>query len=175
MIKLYKNLDCNNFDQINQQIKSYVESLGIVESTTQFWNPLSTVEFLKSAPEFYNWLNSLNLRLHSLALTVGRDSQCCSIHTDAPPAANKLSWPIQNTAGTFNRWFRPRVMDPQVSVNPLGGKSFDSLNEFEEIARMEVLVPCIINASVPHDVWTDDSAKFPRLGLQCMLFNEPIL
>jgi len=175
MIKLYKKLDCANYDHINQQIKSYVQSTGIVESTTQFWNPLNTVEFLKAAPEFYIWANGVGLKLHSVALTVGQTRECCGIHIDTLPAVNKLSWPIHNTAGTFNRWFRTTVLNPTVTVNSLGGQQFTNPNELEEIGRMEVIAPCVINAGIPHDVWCEENIVFPRLGLQCMTFNEPEL
>lgn len=175
MIKLFKLLDCPDYDQINDQIKKYVWSTGIIDSTNQFWNMLNTVEFYRSTPLFFNWLSEMNFKLHSLALTVGKDSNCCGLHTDTPPAINKLSWPIENTAGTYNRWFEPCVPNPKVIVNDLGGKTYSNYNEFTEIGRMEVVHPCIINAGIPHDVWVNDKIRYPRLGLQCMLFNEPNL
>lgn len=175
MTKFYKLLDCENYNTINQQIKTYVWSLGIIETTDQFWNTLNTIEFLKSAPLFFEWLTQLNLKLHSVALTVGKDPSCCGIHTDTPPAVNKLSWPIENTRETFNRWFQACVSNPQTVVNQLGGKTYVDATEFVEIGRMELLYPCIINAGIPHDVWVNEQACFPRLGLQCMLFNEPEL
>ncbi len=170
----YKELDCSNYEQINQQIKDYVESIGIVETTNQFWNPLPTIEFIKSTPAFNVWLNDLGLKLHSVALTVGKDKDCCGPHIDTPPAAHKLSWPIKNTANTFNRWFMPAIDNPTYRVNSYGGKLFN-LNELVEIERREVTTPCIINASMIHDVWCKDPVQFPRLGLQCMLFKEPTI
>ena len=173
IMKLYKSLPCDNYTEINDQIKAYIESTAIVETTTDFWNALSTVEFVKATPLFIEWMNSHRLKLHSLALTVGRDVECCSMHTDTPPAKFKLSWPIQNTAHTYNRWFRPVVTNPAANTNLLGGTTFTESTQFEEIQRMEVIGPCIIHARVPHDVWADDQVQWPRLGLQCMLFNEP--
>jgi len=174
MTPYYKELDCSNYEQINQQIKDYVESIGIVKTTDQFWNPLPTVEFIKSNPAFYDWLNELGLKLHSVALTVGRDENCCGPHIDTPPAAHKLSWPIENTENTFNRWFIPAVDNPTYRINSHGGKLFN-LNELSEVECKEVTSPCIINASMIHDVWCKDQAQYPRLGLQCMLFKEPTI
>jgi hypothetical protein len=172
-MKLFKSLPCDNYIEINNQIKTYIESTRIVDTTTEFWNTLSTVEFVKATPLFRQWMSSQGLHLHSLALTVGRDAGCCNMHTDTPPAKFKLSWPIQNTAHTYNRWFRSLVESPVAATNLLGGTAFTELTQFEEIARMEVTGPCIIHARIPHDVWTDGTAQWPRLGLQCMLFNEP--
>ena len=175
MTPYYKDLDCSDYEQINQQIKDYVQSKGIVESTIQFWNPLPTLEFLKSNPAFYSWLTKLGLKLHSLSLTVGKSKDCCGAHTDALPAVNKLSWPIENATNTFNRWFIPAVPDPTFYIKEGGGQKFTNPDELQEVARREVTRPCIINASIIHDVWCNDQAKFPRLGLQCMLFEEPTL
>jgi hypothetical protein len=174
MTPYYKELECSNFDEINQQVKDYVWSTGIVETTDQFWNALPTIEFIKSTPAFYKWLSGLGLKLHSLALTVGKNNDCCGPHIDTPPAAHKLSWPIQNTENTYNRWFIPAVDNPTYRINFNGGKSFEQ-NELVELARREVTTPCIINASMIHDVWCNDQAQYPRLGLQCMLFEEPEL
>jgi hypothetical protein len=175
MTPYYKDLECSAYEHINQQIKDYVKSKGIIESTTNFWNPLPTAEFLKSCPAFYSWLTGLGLKLHSLALTVGKSKECCGAHTDAPPAAHKLSWPIENTTNTFNRWFIPAVDNPSFYIKEGGGKKFTEPDELKEVACREVTGPCIINASIIHDVLCNDDAEFPRLGLQCMLFEEPAL
>lgn len=175
MTPYYKELECSNYEQINQQVKDYVWSKEIVETTNQFWNPLPTIEFLKACPEFYKWMNVLELKLHSLALTVGKNSDCCGPHIDTPPAAHKLSWPIENTENTFNRWFIATVNNPSVMINREGGKSFTDISELIVAAKREVKGPCIINASLIHDVFCNKQAKYPRLGLQCMLFEEPVL
>lgn len=174
-MKLYKNLPCDNYHEINYQVKQYIYSTGIVDSATEFWNTLPTIEFLRANPLFLTWLESINLRLHSLALTVGKDPDCCVPHTDTPPAVFKLSWPVENTARTYNRWFKPVVDNPDIVINKFGGTHYTNLNQLEEIDRREVLEPCIINAGVIHDVWFDEPAVYPRLGLQCMLFKEPVL
>lgn len=174
-MKLYKYLQCDNYQEINQQILNFVNETKLIESSKHFWNPISAVDFLKSNPLFYYWMNQQQLKLHSLAVTIGRTLDCCSIHTDTPPAVNKLSWPVLNTQGTFNRWFRPTVENVKVQINPLGGTCYINIDELEEIGRMEVVRPCIINAGIPHDVWIQEPAQFPRIGLQCMLFQEPVL
>lgn len=152
---------------------SYIEATVSIDNTTGFWNPLTVTEFVKACPMFVTWLESLNYRLRSVALTVGKRIDCCPIHVDTPPSVNKLSWPVLNTQGTYNRWFNPIVDNPEITINHLGGKSYLNPNELKEIARMEVTSPCIINAGIPHDVLIIDPGIFPRVGLQCMLFNEP--
>lgn len=172
-MQLYKHLDCDNYQEINEQIKTFIDQQNLVESTNVFWNPVDVKDFVKKNPLFLAWLNQHKFLLHSLAVTVGKDFNCCSIHVDTPPAVNKLSWPVLNTQGTYNRWYKYKVDDPKIHINHLGGKSYLDPNELEEIGRMEVTRPCIINAGIPHDVLIMDPAIFPRIGLQCMLFLEP--
>lgn len=174
---LYKKLSCENYTEINQQILQFVESKNLHTATEEFWNPVDALEFVKSVPLFNDWLRQHNLKLHTVAVTVGNKVNCCPIHTDTPPAVNKLSWPVLNTNNTFNRWFQSRVDTPTVVVNSLGGQSYIDINELEQIGEMEVAEPCIINAGIPHDVWFPDPAQavFPRLGLQCKILPEPVL
>lgn len=174
-MQLFKHLECENYQEINQQILDFVTKKNLINTSRQFWNPVPAIEFLQSVTLFHPWLIQHGLRLHSVAVTIGKTLNCCGIHTDTPPAVNKLSWPVLNTQGTFNRWFRPVVDNPQVQINELGGKCYIDMMELEEIGRMEVVQPCIINAGIPHDVWIQEPAKFPRIGLQCMLFQEPVL
>jgi hypothetical protein len=173
----YKKLACKNYNEINQQILKYVESKNLHVTSKCFWNPVDALEFVKSVPLFYAWLRQHNLKLHTVAVTVGNNVNCCGIHIDTPPAVNKLSWPVMNTKNTFNRWFRSRVDAPQTYDNLLGGRSYLDTNELEQIGQMEVIDPCVINAGIPHDVWFPDPdlAVFPRLGLQCKILPEPVL
>lgn len=175
MPALYKKLPCKNYHAINQQVLDYIRSLNIIDSSTEFWNMINTLQFVKHTPLLQQWLAMQNLKIHSLAVTIGRNKNCCSIHTDTPPAVNKLSWPVLNTTNTFNRWFVPKVDNPSIHVNHLGGTSYLDIDQLTEIGRMEVVEPCIINAGIPHDVLINEPAVFPRIGLQCMLFQEPQL
>jgi hypothetical protein len=79
---------------------------------------------------------------------------------------------VKNTQHTFNRWFIPQEQ-ADCYINKLGGKEFVNVLQLDEIDRMEVVQPCLIYAAIPHDVYTEDQAVFPRIGLQCQLFNEP--
>jgi hypothetical protein len=174
-IKFFKKLSCNNYVNINEQIFDYIKSTGLIETSSEFWNFLDTLEFVKATPLLQEWLALHQLKIRSLAVTIGRNPSCCSVHVDTPPAVNKLSWPVSNTKHTFNRWFQELVPNCDVKINQLGGKSYLNTAQLEEIARSEVDEPSIINAGIPHDVWCDDQAVFPRIGLQCMLFREPTL
>lgn len=167
---LYKKLACHNLDAINQQILDYIQTLNFESGV--FWNPVSTADFVRANPLLTEWLMQNHLPVKSIAITRGVDANCCSAHTDTPPSRFKLSWPVHNTEHTWNRWFRADP-DAPVQTNHLGGIAYPDYRTLVEIDRMRVDSPAIIATGVPHDVWCEPQAQFPRWGLQCQLFNEP--
>jgi hypothetical protein len=167
---LYKKLACNNLVEINQQILSYIHTLNFESQV--FWNPVPVGDFIKCNPLLTEWLMQNHLPVKSIAVTRGVDANCCGPHTDTPPSRYKLSWPVHNTQHTWNRWFKAES-DAPVETNHLGGVCYLDPAALTEIDRMQVDAPAIISTGVPHDVWCESGAQFPRWGLQCQLFNEP--
>jgi hypothetical protein len=169
----YKKLPCNNYDNINQEILNHVLMTIDVANPTAFWNPVPVIDFVKATPLFQTWLQEQKLQLRALAVTIGADQNCCGPHKDTPPARFKLSWPIQNSETTFNRFFQPLNNQSTTEINHLGGTSYLNLDELTEVDRMRVDSPALIDAQQLHDVWFEPDSMFPRLGLQCHLMKEP--
>lgn len=170
-MNLFKKLDCENLEEINQEMHTYIQTLNL--GTNLFWNPVDVVAFVKHTPLFQYWLIKNGLPVKNIAVTVGTNPNCCGPHTDTPPSIYKLSWPVLNTTHTWNRWFEP-IEDPcTVEINPLGGTTYTDPNQLQEISRMQVDSPALIRVDVPHDVWFESPAQYPRIGLQCQLFTEP--
>lgn len=168
-MQLYKQFVCTDLNEINQEILTYISKLDLPLS---FWNPTDISEFIRANPKFKQWILSNNLAIKSVAITQGLEPNCCGPHTDTPPSTYKLSWPVLNTEKTFNRWYIASCDCPTL-VNSFGGVNYLDPTKLIEIDRMRVDAPAIIATGVPHDVWCESDAKFPRLGLQCQLFNEP--
>lgn len=168
-MKLYKQFVCADLDEINLEILSYINTLELGSS---FWNPTDVVAFVRANPKFKQWILDHDLAIKSVAITQGLDPNCCGPHTDTPPSVYKLSWPVLNTEKTFNRWYIASC-DCPTKVNDFGGVNYLNSDQLIEIDRMRVDAPAIIATGVPHDVWCEPGAKFPRLGLQCQLFMEP--
>jgi hypothetical protein len=175
-MNLYQELQCHNYQEINQQILDYVYGSGLIDSSTTFWNPINTVDFLKAAPLFRQWTATNKVMISNVAVTIGKSLQCCEPHIDTPPARYKLSWPVLNCEQSFNRWFKKKVSNPITIVNMYNSLMYINIDELEEIGRRTVTGPAIIDAGVPHDVqFLTNNPVWPRIGLQCQLFNEPRL
>jgi len=168
----FKEISCQDYEKINNEIYLWISSQPLLMNSKNFWNPVSVIELLQSTPLFLSWLKNVNLEIKNVAVTIARDTHACGAHTDTPPARYKLSWPVLNCQGSFNRWFKI-IDDPIAEVNHLGGTSYHDYNTLEEIDRREVIAPALIDAGIPHDVWFSKNARYPRIGLQCQLLKEP--
>ena len=63
--------------------------------------------------------------------------------------------------------------NPEKQVNTLGGISYSKSDQLIEIYRREVIAPAIIDAGIIHDVTAGPNSQWPRIVLQCQLFEEP--
>jgi hypothetical protein len=174
-MKCWKKLECEDYHNINIEILDWINSQETLKNPTSFWNPIDTKKLLDACPKFYTWLNNRKIYLSSIAVTYGTDVDCCQVHIDTPPARFKLSWPVKNTKGSWNRWFN-EIVPQDTFVNSLGGTQYrHGYSNLTEFCRKEVTEPCLIDAGIPHDVWFDNKTEihFPRIGLQCQLIKEP--
>ena len=170
---LYKNLKCDNFAEINQQILDFIAEQNIVEQSKGFWNDISVTQMLGKCPLFFTWARSHDLKISAIGITVLRKmDQLPRPHVDSAPARFKLSWPVLNTSNTYNSWYET-TMHAKFEINDLNGKAFIDRNELTEIARRRVDQPGLIDAGIPHDIGFIGDPMLPRIGLQCKLFNEP--
>lgn len=171
--RYYRILNCDIQQSINEQILTHISSTVDLADPIDFWNPINTVDFVKANTLLVSFLRSHNLILREVAVTIGTHTNCCLAHTDTPPAKIKLNWPVKNTQHTFTRWFKSMTDDPSVTVNRWGGTCYNDYNQLVEVERVELIHPCLIDATVPHDVLIGDQAVLPRIGLQCIFFKEP--
>ena len=171
-INYYQHLPCDNYEEINNEVWAFIFKHNIVDDSRQFWNPVSVTDFIRACPKFAAWTKQNKVQIKTLSVTLGFISRCCIAHTDTPPARFKLSWPVMNTANTYNRWFSaPDTATKE--VNEYGGTTYFVDEELTELDRVRVDCPMLIDAGTIHDVWVDGQIVSPRVGLQCQLVKEP--
>jgi len=42
------------------------------------------------------------------------------------------------------------------------------------VGEVELIKPIVFNSGIAHNIVFNDQAKFPRVVLSCMFYNEPI-
>ena len=77
-----------------------------------------------------------------------------------------------NTQTTWNRFYISKKDAQSPVINNLGGESWQ-YQDLQEVDRVKVEKPMLIDAGTIHDVWCEPGTSFPRLGLQMQLINEP--
>lgn len=172
-VNYYRRLPCDAYVEINEELKSYITPLGLIDTATVFWNPIDVLPLFNACPKFLKWTHANGLKISAMSLTVARNDYPVRPHIDTAPARFKLSWPMMNSTNSYNRWFKLNTTTPTTEINHLGGIVFLNHDELEHIETMCVDRPSLIDAGTPHDVIFEGDPVYPRVGFQCQLFNEP--
>jgi hypothetical protein len=149
--------------------------------TLSLWNKLNTADYVRAVPELVQWTRDLGLRLREVSITVCNNNQDVGLHVDELPVTAKINFPILNTAGTYNEWYRvPKEIFDAVTpiVNKFGNAYYDlelvERSQCELVGRFELLQPVVFNSQIPHSIEMKSAKYFPRLVLACTFFEEPI-
>lgn len=172
--RYYRELECPDYDTINREILSWIEQKQIIDDSKVFWNPIDTFDFIKYNVSFSRWCLSQQIKIKNIVITVLKDSSfLLRPHIDTLPARYKLSWPVLNAENTYNRWYKLKSESAEHVINSLGGIAYTDMSQLVEIAKRKLSGPALIDAGTIHDVELSSDQIYPRVGLQCQLYNEP--
>jgi hypothetical protein len=145
------------------------------------WNKLDTRALVSAVPELVGYFRTFGLNLKEVAVTVCNSNKNAALHIDELPVVAKINFPILNTAGSQNLWYRvPKELMDTVTpiVNEFGSAYYDlssvNLSKCQLIGSVEMLKPAVFNSQLPHMIDMSGCSEFPRLVLTCMFFNEPV-
>ena len=179
-MKYYKILDCDNYDEINEDIIKYLTdhtSLLIPNSKANYCNFVPVSHFIINNPKLDAWFRLYNLRLRDIYFTLTWKDPI-TLHTDKPPVGWKLNWPVLNTSSSHVRFFHPKrdIHQGRKTGDPNSKDNDNTLfdyGDFEVVEQVQFTKPMIMYGLVQHDAWIGDNAVFPRIGIQCMFLKEP--
>ena len=181
-MQTYYQLDCPVLEQIQKETLDYIQTkTNLLEHVDQFWNKINNVEFIKRSPTLVNYCCSIDLKLREIAILVADSTVDVTLHIDEKPLTAKINFPILNTKNTYTEWYDipTTVLDNINAVtNSFNTSYYDlrnlDLTKYNKIAEFEMLAPVVFNSQIPHRVRISPTAKFPRIVLACMFFDEPI-
>ena len=184
MLRAYAPVDCPVQSTIQTKTVEFLKTqTNLFEhlDTLSLWNKLTTADYVRAVPELVDWTRSLGLRLREVSITVCNTNKNIGLHVDELPVTAKINFPILNTAGTYNEWYRvPKDLFNQVTpvVNKFGNSYYDlesvDLAKCELAGCFELLQPVVFNSQIPHSIRMQSATNFPRLVLACTFFEEPI-
>ena len=149
---LYKSVPVKNLETIQDELLSVVPNRQRF-STDLFYLPK---EWYLEKPCTRNMLDALGLLdfvVSIAAVVVDPGRSQLPIHVDSGPSEWSLNIPVRNCLGTFTTWYRAHK-DPIFTSREgkdLGYDNFDPA-DCEEIGRVEMTHPHIVNVKVPHTV-----------------------
>ena len=81
------------------------------------------MDLIQNTPSLMEWCKTQDLKIREVALTVINKPVDADLHIDELPITAKINIPIQNTRGSFNRWYDiPEKMlhETKLIVNEFG-------------------------------------------------------
>ena len=184
MMKPYYELECAlladiQFEALDWLNKRY--DLSDQKSLkTDLWLKIDSKSFLKSTTALMSWFRELKLICRETAITVINNMSGAALHVDELPTISKINIPIINYQHVVNEWYRvpDNLMSNIVpSVNHFGSEFYElssiDISQCELIGNVELQTPIVFNSQIPHRVVCQPGAKFPRVVLTCMFYNEP--
>lgn len=185
-LKPFHVLDCDPLlqqtisDRTINFLRTQTDLFADLDSRS-LWNKLDTRALVQSVPELIEYFKTFGLKLKEIAVTVCNSHTNAPLHIDELPVIAKINFPILNTKGSRNLWYRvPEELMSTVNpiVNKFGSKFYDlksiDLSKCEKIAEVEISRPVVFNSQLPHMIDMSNCQAFPRLVLTCMFFNEPV-
>ena len=92
----------------------------------------------------------------------------------------KINVPILNTQNSYNQWFEipDSIIAKNQKTNRFGEKYYQfedtDISDFKMVGEVELIKPIVFNSRIAHNIVFKNQAKFPRVVLSCMFYNEPI-
>lgn len=178
-LKSFIELDCDNISIIKYKTLEFIKSNVGLEKPQIPWIFLDLKKVLNFVPEFVLYFKQQKLFPRQCACTILYND--LPLHVDAPPIIAKMNFPILNTQGWSNKWYKTDdaiLNNLEYKKDPLGFDNLDisklnigdlqlqtELNDFEN--------PIIFNSQQLHNVEKTCSAKVPRIMITFTFLNDP--
>ena len=168
---IYHVLDIPNYLNIHTQLLDW--TLERIPLYKQPYNHLALQDQIAQCPLIHNWFRSVGLEPKICALIVqpgGADQR--GTHTDTQPNSLALNFGIKNTAKTHTAFYRV-VAGNMVRKTLANGITWNSYEQatLEELARIDLAKPTIINTKVPHAVI--NPTQEPRISMSFRFHQDP--
>lgn len=153
-MKYFSKIPCNTVEQISQEIYDFlVTNTTLTTDPIIGWNFVDCKSLLQNSPTLLKFLSELKLKPRHAAVVILTENGQLPMHVDEPPVIAKINFPVKNTQGWANRWYKD--------------------NEIVELVDLDT--PIVFNSQIPHSVnKLDDNAATPRIVASFTFFNEPL-
>jgi len=153
-MKCFAEISCDTVEQISKEIYDFLlQHTALIKNPVIGWNFIDRRALLQNSPNLVNFFKELKLKPRDAAVTILTDDGQLPRHIDEPPVIAKLNFPVVNTYGWVNRWY----------------KDDDVIDEIQDLDR-----PIIFNSQIPHSVDKISANNLPRIIASFTFYNEPL-
>ena len=166
-----QTIDIPNLENIHAELLSY--TLNQLPKFKEAFNLLPLQDMMQHCPLIKEWFVSVGLIPRVCALIIqpiGADIR--GAHTDTQVNSLALNFGIKNTEKTHTSFYK--VVSGNIVQKTLpNGVTWDNYEQanLEEIARVDLKKPTIINTKVPHAV--HNSTNELRISISFRFVNDP--
>ena len=176
-MKNYKLLESADQSIITEKLYEFVVNNTNILNQGFFWNDVDIDKILTNIPEldtFFKKYKLVSPTRMAILCVLPTSTISENTHIDTPGENIRLLWPVKNCQGSFTRFFNvdPKFIELQHLDNGVPFYKITHNGPHEMIDELELLMPVIINASVPHGVCPNPELSEPRLTFTVHFSNS---
>jgi hypothetical protein len=153
-MKCFAELPCDNVQEISKEIYNFLDlHTTLLKNPIIGWNFIDCTELLQNSPGLIKFFKDLKLRPRHAAVTILTETGQLPMHVDEPPVIAKINFPVINTKGWTNRWYKDdNIIDEKVDLDK----------------------PIVFNSQIAHSVDQTTASEVPRIIASFTFYNEPL-
>lgn len=153
-MKCFFELACDNVESISQQIDDFIKAKTNILNTTKYgWHFIDCKELLGACPDLLKYFQQNKLYPRHAAITIVTESYHLPRHIDEPPVVAKINFPVRNTKGWANRWYKGDEIVAEL---------------------LDMKLPIVFNSQIEHSVDKLLPDALPRLVASFTFHKEPL-
>ena len=153
-LKYFVELPCDNVNNISHEIHAFLQiNTDLINSNRFGWNFIDCKSLMNSAPTLFKFFKNYKLIPRHASVTIVEDNTHLPKHIDELPVVAKINFPVINTNGWANRWYKNNQVVAEL---------------------LDMKLPIVFNSQVEHSVEKTTATKLPRIVASFTFHNEPL-
>jgi len=180
-MKNYCQLECSNISLISNKIYEFIQhETSLLQDNAEGWQFIDCKKLVSYVPELTEFFKQHKLLPREAAVVILY--RRLDLHIDPAPVTAKINFPVANTQGWRNYWYRladgvleslpKKVTQFGAECEDVSQLSESDLLDPEQLDNLDM--PIVFNSRVPHSVIPVDPTVLPRIIASFTFYKEPL-
>lgn len=153
-LKYFVELPCDNVNNISHEIHEFLQiNTDLINSNRFGWNFIDCKLLMNSSPTLFKFFKDYKLIPRHASVTIIENNTHLPKHIDELPVVAKINFPVINTNGWANRWYKNNQLVAEL---------------------LDMKLPIVFNSQVEHSVEKTTAINLPRIVASFTFHNEPL-